>query len=162
MSTDNAARTAGATICLQYSVVGEITPTERNYKVVCGIAGCDWKAYKHSHMHAEKALAVHSAMTHADVRVVHRSFGEQRRLAMSKGTVAAVCCQCGATDLVVLGAGVIAPSNSTLLLCPKCAPKFLDNWTANWSVLKFDGPWGDRIRRRAEQLGLIDKAAAHQ
>lgn len=80
---------------------------------------------------------------------------------MSTETVATVCCQCGATDLVVLGAGVAAPADSALRLCPTCAPKFLDNWTANWSALKFDGPSGERIRRGAEQLGLIDKAAAH-
>lgn len=65
MTTTPADRTAEASTYLQYSVVGEISQTERNYKVICGIAGCDWKAYKHSHMHAEKALAVHSATTHA-------------------------------------------------------------------------------------------------
>ena len=53
------------TTYVQYVVIGEITPTDRNYKAACGIAGCTWKAYKHSHMHAERALAVHSAMTHA-------------------------------------------------------------------------------------------------
>lgn len=75
---------------------------------------------------------------------------------MSDRTVAAVCCQCGATGGVLLGANVTAPSDATLLLCPRCAPEFLDGWAEHWSALSFDGPWGDRIRRRAEQLGLVD------
>lgn len=54
---------------------------------------------------------------------------------MSDRTVAAVCCQCGATDLIVLGAGVAAPADSALLLCPTCAPKFLDDWESHWSAL---------------------------
>ena len=75
---------------------------------------------------------------------------------MSDRTVAAVCCQCGVTDAVLLGTGVTAPSDATLLLCPTCAPRFLDGWIDHWSALSFDGPWGDRIRRRAEQLNLIE------
>ena len=86
--------------------------------------------------------------------------GRAGKPAMSKGTVAAVCCQCGAIDLVSLGANVVAPSDSTLLLCPKCAPKFLNGWTEHWSALSFEGPWSDRIRRRAEQLNLIEKEEA--
>lgn len=49
----------------QYSVVGEIVPTKRNYKAVCAKGGCDWKAYRHGVRQARHALAVHTLERHA-------------------------------------------------------------------------------------------------
>lgn len=49
----------------QYSVVGEIVPTGRNYKAICHKAGCDWTTYKHGIPHARQALAVHTLKAHA-------------------------------------------------------------------------------------------------